>query len=303
MSRAAFFLLLVVVVAVPALPAQTGNRMPTPPERGLVPASAAFNPQDCKACHDPAVFERLERTHHAGMSQSCANCHGNVAEHAATGDPSLVISFKSLQPKQQNEVCLSCHERGEQANWHGGMHDRRKLTCVTCHSVHDFESTSSQLRASSDQAVCYTCHANVRAQTMRTSHHPIREGKMGCADCHNPHGSPTPKMIRAASVNDQCFECHAEMRGPFLWEHAPVRENCVSCHNAHGSNHERLLVARQPFLCQRCHLATRHPGTLYDFRNSSLGPSPSNRAVERSCRNCHTQVHGSNHPSGAYLGR
>ena len=75
-------------------------------------------------------------------------------------------------------------------------------------------------------------------------------------------------MIKADWVNELCLQCHTEKRGPFLWEHAPVRENCLNCHNPHGSNHDKLLVAKQPYLCQRCHLNTRHPGSLYDGRNA-----------------------------------
>ena len=58
---------------------------------------------------------------------------------------------------------------------------------------------------------------------------------------------------------------------------------------AHG------LVAKQPMLCQRCHIGTRHPSTIYD--NLSI-QSRSVRVVSRGCVNCHSQIHGSNHPSG-----
>jgi predicted CXXCH cytochrome family protein len=60
-------------------------------------------------------------------------------------------------------------------------------------------------------------------------------------------------MVKADSVNDACYSCHADKRGPFVWEHPPVRENCVNCHDAHGSHHDKMLNARMPFLCQRCH--------------------------------------------------
>ncbi len=96
---------------------------------------------------------------------------------------------------------------------------------------------------------------------------------MDCASCHDPHDSTKPKMVSAEWVNEKCLTCHTEKRGPFLWEHAPVRENCLNCHDPHGSNHDKLLVAKQPYLCQRCHLNTRHPGTLYDFRNTIAGTS------------------------------
>jgi DmsE family decaheme c-type cytochrome len=111
-------------------------------------------------------------------------------------------------------------------------------------------------------------------------------------------------MIRADWTNELCYQCHTEKRGPFLWEHAPVREDCLNCHNPHGSNHDKLLQAKLPYLCQRCHLNTRHPGTFYDGANAgnSIGTA-SNRAIEHACKNCHQAIHGSNAPSGPYLGR
>jgi DmsE family decaheme c-type cytochrome len=127
------------------------------------------------------------------------------------------------------------------------------------------------------------------------SRHPLREGRMDCSSCHNPHGSGTDRMIRADSVNDQCFLCHREKRGPFLWEHSPVREDCLTCHAAHGSNHDKMLVARTVQLCQSCHLQGRHQtvaGLETAFWNTN-----------RQCLNCHSQIHGSNHPSGPLFQR
>ena len=45
---------------------------------------------------------------------------------------------------------------------------------------------------------------------------PLREGKIVCSDCHNPHGTVTEAMLRDDSINDTCYKCHAEKRGPFL---------------------------------------------------------------------------------------
>jgi DmsE family decaheme c-type cytochrome len=130
----------------------------------------------------------------------------------------------------------------------------------------------------------------------RAAHMPLREGKLECSTCHNPHGSQNVKMLKEGnSVNESCVSCHAEKRGPFLWEHSPVRESCVSCHDPHGSNNDRMLVAKSPMLCQRCHVHSRHPATIYD--NTALNVSKSNRVVGRSCVNCHQTIHGSNHPT------
>ena len=131
---------------------------------------------------------------------------------------------------------------------------------------------------------------------------PVREGKLECTTCHNPHGSQNVKMLREGnSINEACATCHAEKRGPFVWEHAAGRENCVTCHDPHGSNNERMLVAKLPMLCQRCHVSSRHPATIYE--NTQLNVSKSNRVIGRACVNCHAMIHGSNHPSGAVFFR
>jgi DmsE family decaheme c-type cytochrome len=150
--------------------------------------------------------------------------------------------------------------------------------------------------------VCFGCHQDKRAQVNRRSHHPIEEGKVVCSDCHNSHGSPSIRLLARNSVNETCYQCHAEKRGPFLWEHQPVREDCTNCHNPHGSNQESLLNVRTPYLCQQCHQEAFHPSSLY----SGTGIPPLGAAQQllgKGCLNCHSKVHGSNHPSGSRLTR
>ena len=275
------------------------------------PAShAGFDVGDCKSCHE-AVFPKFEKTYHAGQAGSCAACHGDgVVAHLKTvsesGEPGPLdaISMKKKKAKAVNETCLSCHEKTHHPTWFGGAHDRRGVACTDCHSVHHPESAKGQLKTAAERDTCYGCHTAIRAQGLRTSHHPVREGLMTCTSCHDVHDGSKPKLIRADWTNELCYQCHTEKRGPFLWEHAPVRENCLNCHNPHGSNHDKLLVSQMPWLCQRCHLNTRHPGTFYSNINSAgTATSPSNRAVEHACKNCHQNVHGGNAPSGPYLGR
>jgi len=78
-------------------------------------------------------------------------------------------------------------------------------------------------------------------------------------------------------------------------------ENCLTCHNPHGSNHARLLAEKAPNVCQDCHDAAKHPGTVYDAKGGwrPIAPTavPNNRLVVRGCVNCHFQVHGSNAPA------
>ncbi len=275
------------------------------------PASAAspsyVGSDLCLECHD-GYEEQLAGTAHgqsgfaALSAHGCETCHGPGSLHVE--DPEIEENrplILALPAEEQTAVCQSCHDGGTQFFWDGGRHEARGLSCLTCHSVHSFVSETKQLNAVNATQQCFSCHTDVRAETWKTSHHPIREGQMGCNDCHNPHGSQTAKMITAASVNDQCYSCHTEKRGPFLWEHPPVREDCSSCHTPHGSNHLKLQRTSVPYLCQQCHSNTRHPGTLYDRTTLADGTRPSNRDFSRACLNCHAAVHGSNHPSSPYL--
>ncbi len=288
--------------------AQPAPSVPTPALAVVATTASArtFNVDDCKTCHDKALTS-FQHTRHMKLPDSCASCHGDVAAHLKAevdgGEKGPIVSLKKMDAAGVNKTCLTCHDKARQANWAGGVHDRKGLACTTCHSIHEPKSAVAQLKTTRDSETCFSCHPAMRAKSMRTSHHPVREGKMDCASCHDPHDSTKPKMVSAEWVNEKCLSCHTEKRGPFLWEHAPVRENCLNCHDPHGSNHDKLLVAKLPYLCQRCHLNTRHPGTLYDQRNTIAGTSPSNRVVEHACKNCHQNVHGSNAPSGPYLGR
>jgi DmsE family decaheme c-type cytochrome len=280
---------------------------------------ASWSAADCQTCHDKAVGPSFTRSKHAGLDQSCAACHQNVAEHLKNqtdGDgKGPVPSVKALKAREINETCLACHEKGNQANYASSMHDRRNVACTSCHSVHEPRSAKGQLKTRNDADTCYTCHKSERAKSMRTSHHPVREGKMSCSSCHNPHDGSQPKMLKADSVNELCYTCHTEKRGPFLFEHAAVREDCVSCHDPHGTNQGRLLKQKAPNLCWNCHLTgSGHFGSGDNFSTEKgvpvappgapTGyPTVNSRFIERSCRSCHVKIHGSNHPSGAYFVR
>lgn len=282
-------------------------------------APPAWSATDCQACHEKAASPAFNKTAHAKLDQSCASCHQNLAEHVkgqSEGDANAPVpSVKALKTAAINDTCLTCHEKAGQAAWRGGVHDRRNVSCTSCHSVHSFESKKAQLKHEQDPETCYSCHQNVRAKSWRTSHHPVREGKMQCSSCHNPHDGSRPQMLKAESVNELCYQCHTEKRGPFLFEHAPVREDCASCHDPHGSNHKRMLVQKTPNLCWNCHFTGSGHFGSGDNLSTELGarvappgapsgfPTANSRFVEKSCKNCHTNIHGSNSPSGAYFVR
>jgi DmsE family decaheme c-type cytochrome len=276
-------------------PPAAGRTRPLPADNAGEAKCVECHEDQAKAYHDTAhARSRNPRT--PASAQSCETCHGPGREHVATDGEAPIDNPVKMAPRQVSDVCTSCHTRSEHNQWAGGKHDGRNISCATCHSIHEPKSESAQLKKASQTATCVQCHKTQVSKVRRSAHMPVREGKMECTTCHNPHGSQNVKMLReGSSVNESCASCHAEKRGPFLWEHAPGRENCVTCHDPHGSNNERMLVAKAPMLCQRCHAHSRHPATIYD--NVQLTVNRSNRVVGRACLNCHSQIHGSNHPA------
>jgi DmsE family decaheme c-type cytochrome len=270
----------------------------------------------CTRCHnaedDPQLLE-IGKTRHGvkadDRTPTCTSCHGESESHinkpaGAKERPKPDRIFKRnnewTPAEAQNGACLTCHQAGVRVHWQGSGHERSQLACANCHTVH---AARDQVLVTATQAgVCFTCHTDKRADIFRFSTHPLRTGWMTCSSCHAPHGSATePNLIRN-SINETCYTCHADKRGPFLWEHPPVRENCAECHNPHGANNPSMLKVRGPYLCQQCHIAAQHPSTQYSGAN--LPPfTGADKMLGQQCANCHSKIHGSNHPSGARFTR
>jgi DmsE family decaheme c-type cytochrome len=289
----------------------------------IPPEATYVGEKTCIRCHDTEA-KHFGATQHAKAFREnprnpvegrvCEACHGPGSLHAQKENHKkreYLIGFTrewGTPIEEQNAVCMGCHKGGERLHWDGSAHENNKLACSDCHNAMARFSSTGLLRGASISETCETCHAKERADFHKRSHMPVPEGKMSCTDCHSPHGSTTRALLRGDTVNDTCYACHAEKRGPFLWEHAPVRENCLNCHQSHGSNHESMLVAARPYLCQQCHSSpAAHAGQSFrgdQNAQSQLSGGTSNpRMIGRSCQNCHSQIHGSNSPSGARLQR
>ena len=285
------------------------------------PASAQAEPV-CNKCHEESN-DSIKGTAHGAKNdadgKACQSCHGDAKEHVAARGKKPVVGDKQAKartPDEKSAACLSCHAGNRQLSfWEAGKHNTNDVSCGSCHNIHGklknpqpqpYTTTSRSIEADT----CGTCHQQVRAATLKPSHHPILEGKVKCSDCHNPHGALTPVMVKHETVNQQCFSCHSDKRGPFVFGHPPVEENCLSCHTPHGSSHNKLLNEKTPNLCQDCHTSGSHPNATYGAQTGWLVPSTgapntgvSTRLIGRSCLNCHNAIHGTNAPSnrGRYL--
>jgi DmsE family decaheme c-type cytochrome len=297
------------VLAFTAVPADAPN------------AGAPYSPKGadtCISCHDDAVVMGVFQNKHGhpqdarspfGKDQlQCEACHGPAGNHAKrpkkgeTRPPVIRFGRDSETPvATQNAMCLGCHEKSAAASWHIGPHDINKVSCASCHDSHT--PKDAVLARSTQPDVCFACHAAERSQFLKPYAHPVREGKVACSDCHAPHGSTAESQLVRATLNDTCYECHAEKRGPMLWEHAPVTEDCSTCHNPHGSTNPGMVKLRGPLLCQSCHSQQGHPSFAYGPSGLPGNANPATGLALGNCMNCHSQVHGSNHPSGSTLTR
>ena len=315
-----FFVALGLAVRLNARPAAQEANPPTAQEKAKPSAAGDgdyVGSETCITCHQdqehrfkntPMGKVMLAHPRTPEEALGCESCHGPGRAHveAGGGKDTIPMRFGKDSPNsgaEKNAVCETCHSRGTHLFWKGSPHESRGLACVDCHQVKQViqVSLSSESRYSSPLSdvrgvkksqpeLCLQCHQMRRAQLQRSSHMPYREGKVTCTSCHNPHGTPNPKQLIQSTTNENCLSCHTERRGPFLWEHPPVMENCANCHEPHGTNNPQLLKVRMPRVCDSCHVTSRHPTT----------PTLLNavRDFNRGCTNCHSAIHGSNHPSG-----
>ena len=300
----------------------------TPTTAEQAPAKSPAQAQElnrdsvCTNCHDEnenkpilAIYQTAHGNKADTRTPSCQSCHGESEKHLGSKSEAPDVIFGSRKgafapndAKEQNTTCLTCHDNDQKrTHWQGSAHQTADVACTSCHVSH---AAHDKVRDKKTQPeVCFTCHNDQRAQVRKFSHHPIAEGKVACADCHNPHGSAGPKLLAKNTVTETCYTCHAEKRGPYLWEHQPVTEDCTNCHTPHGSNITPLLKSRAPFLCQECHDGPHvsvNPvaGNAAGIQGGITSPTlPSENYTGRACMNCHSLVHGSNHPAGALLQR
>ena len=269
----------------------------------------------CKTCHADVWMNFYKNPHYKSIASGkepeektgCEGCHGPAQKHveARGGKTTIPRAFSLMQPKQALDTCLGCHARDlARANIQRSEHTQNGVACTSCHSVHH-SPTPKYLLAKKQNELCYSCHATVRAQFSMPSRHRVNEGFMQCSDCHNPHGSfdatwkmgQKPRMMeQSLNTESPCLKCHMDKRGPFVYEHPPVRvEGCETCHNPHGSMNAKLL--RRPVVftvCLECHngasdFGTRNNGVdLQSSKHNMLDPK------FQKCTTCHVAIHGSN---------
>lgn len=298
----------------------------------------AVGTETCATCHEDTA-QQFDRSAHGklstfeqrGLHTGCESCHGVGAKHVESGSASDIRVFTAAATRDSTEVCLSCHRQDSAMNWAGSEHAATGVACTSCHRVHQSrqvvpvgpvgEGRRLHANAPADKGsldgpqseLCFRCHPEQRSKMMLSSRHPVREGRMTCSSCHDPHGGePGVAMVRTSErVNDLCLTCHASKQGPFIFEHQPVQESCLTCHDPHGTAANNLLKQGEPFLCLQCHEMHFHsarvtPGTPF-FLPAGGSTNPNGvtgfqQAYNTKCTACHSRIHGSDLPSQGVTG-
>src|SRR6267142_4245077 len=201
----------------------------------------------------------------------CESCHGNGERHIenrekriAADDIDNPTQLKTPEERRRaNAACLQCHSGDRNRfSWQASEHDRSDMSCMSCHNVHhakfaqwamasrerakvegpitdseEIKFPDKMLATFSVEETCLRCHTEQRKALFQRSTHlfrtELRNMKVDCTSCHNTHDGDGGKMLLEPTVNNLCYTCHAEKRGPFLWDHPPVREDCRNCHSPH----------------------------------------------------------------------
>ena len=100
--------------------------------------------------------------------------------------------------------------------------ERGTLTCVTCHSMHDYREPNDQLVQQDMDAVCSDCHAHFARDPIAHTNHAADSAGSRCINCHMPHttyglfvamrshriDSPSVRVSMETGRPNACNLCH-----------------------------------------------------------------------------------------------
>src|ERR1700691_1818713 len=136
-------------------------------------AAAYVGSEACRTCHSDIWstfyrnphFKNLASGKEAPENTGCESCHGPGQAHVeAHGGKATIVAFSQLEPDKILDARLRCHSQTlSRANIRRSAHTDADVGCTIAHSIHN-PATPKFLLAKQQADLCYTCHANVRAQ-------------------------------------------------------------------------------------------------------------------------------------------
>jgi DmsE family decaheme c-type cytochrome len=196
----------------------------------------------CMSCHAGGTQHmNAINSIHTQNDVSCISCHS--PHHAQTKE--------FLLTKKQPQLCYSCHLQ-QKSQFEMPFHHRVNAGLIQCSDCHNPHGTvgPKQVRTSATQdAVCFSCHADKQGPFV-FEHEPVKVE--GCSSCHIPHGGANPHMLRVSNVNLLCLQCHTNVfasakagsapGAPSFHSQETFFKSCTLCHSQiHGSNFDQTF--------------------------------------------------------------
>ena len=192
-----------------------------------VPGAAPVETDEfCATCHK-TYTQAFANTVHREIG--CEKCHGAASIHLETRGTqgNTILSFatqevgtkagKLLSPAERAEVCLQCHEHGQEGRnvpcvqtWRTSGHANKGVTCTDCHRAHYNVPLGTP---SVDETTRVDPHQDARPVSLVQASPPRRRGN--AAPATEPLGSGFPGRLLSVSRR------HAQIRGhspsPSAW--------------------------------------------------------------------------------------
>jgi predicted CXXCH cytochrome family protein len=236
----------------------------------------------CFTCHSDKKPSEIKGKIHPPAIRDCVKCHD---PHTSPYKNQLLKPTSG--PKGEN-LCLTCHNTGENVPEKGSRHAALDMGCDTCHVVHKTGEPGKQEfdyhLTKSAPALCIDCH-DVKDPDLVKAHDGQPFENTNCVDCHDPHQSASPKLLQKfvhpPFAEHSCDTCHATPKdGKVVLTTADSRELCVTCHSDQAEQIEKAKVQHPGAQgeCITCH--SPHAGKTPGF----IRPDPVN-----ACLACHAE--------------
>lgn len=220
-----------------------GERHLEEPGLGNIDNPEKFGPFEnlklCTSCHvNPHTQELSEFNVHFRNRLDCSDCH---TVHQPTAE--------HLLAKPSNDLCLGCHHEVDTKLSSISHHPVREkvIKCVDCHRV--LREPGKAFSMVSPNEGCFNCHSEFEGP-FPFEHEGVNDyttEKEGCIVCHDPHGSPNPRLLKQPA-GQLCLQCHFVPKHQTAHGGIWAKRNCLECHvDVHGSYTSKHLFGDDLF--------------------------------------------------------
>jgi len=252
----------------------------------------------CSSCH--TAFWDPDR-----MSDRCVNCHTDIA--AQLKDPASVHGvFDATRPGLNCRTCHSEHKGahapmtnavnmefphealGYALTTHLRKSDGTPFSCEDCHGL--------TYTAKYDQAICRTCHQQIKPDYMQAHLMAYGENCLGCHDGVDTYGHAYNHdrvvfRLTGKHAGLDCGQCHSGARN--IAGFKATSQTCYSCHARNDAHHGQLGTD-----CASCHSAAGWLPATFDHNLS--GFKLTGKHVSVPCAVCHVNALFKGTPTDCY---